>query len=183
MAETLTTRLQLIKNDTLELVNINEINAAFDKIDNNLVPAAKMFNSIQQSIPTAASTLIQYNSTSFDSYAGRAEGPMVDLAAESITIRKTGVYMVSIGGSFVANVTGVRRLDINKNGVTQVNSTVMPGFTGSANTLTFSSSFYLVAGDVITGGAFQNSGGALGFDKNTFVEGDFLDVVWVGSIV
>lgn len=185
MAETTTSRLGLIKNTpgTGEQVNIAEINSGFDAIDKNFIPAAKIIRTAAspQSIPNSAATGVDYNSTAFDSYAARPEGPMADTTNDRIIIRKDGVYIVSAGGNFAANATGVRRIDIVKNGVTLAGDTTA-GFVGAANGLSFSAPFSFVNGDLITINVFQNSGAGLVWDLNTFAEGNYLSAVWHGSL-
>jgi hypothetical protein len=186
MTQTLTSRLGLIKNTpgTGEQVNIAEINSAFDEIDDNFVPAAKIINTnaAPQTVPNNAATQILYNATAFDSYSSRPEGPMADTTNDQIIIRKDGVYIVTCGGNFAANATGVRRLDVLKNGVTQGGDTAA-GFTGAANGLSYSLSLSLFNGDLVTAKAFQNSGAGLVWDLNTFIEGNFLSAIWVGALL
>jgi hypothetical protein len=184
MGETLTNRLQAIKNDNAELVNILELNAAFDKFDNHFIPAAKMYNTVLQlGIPNNVATKTVYDTIAYDTYAARPEGPMASLALNQITIRKDGIYTCSINGNCTANATGVRRLDIQKNGVLQLGAGPYQAFVGGQNGFNITVDMALVAGDIITGSFFQNSGVALDFGKNTFVEGDALMVSWKGSLV
>lgn len=184
MAQTLTSRVGAIKNTpgTGEQVSIAEVDAAFDLFDNHFIPTAKLIRTAAspQSVPNNAATGVDYNSTAFDSYATRPEGAMADTTNDRIIIRKDGTYIISAGGSFAANATGVRRLDIVKNGVTLAGDTAL-GFTGAANGLSFSAPFDLVIGDLITVNVFQNSGAGLVWDLNTFAEGNFLSAVWQGS--
>lgn len=184
MSQTTTDRVKAIKNTpgTGEFVQVSEINDAFDKLDNHFVPAAKMVNSVAQSIPNNAITTATYNTTLFDTYAGRGEGPMANNSTETITIRKSGLYLVTANNSFAVNATGVRRADIRKNG-TSILSIVNGAFTGGATTLCLSDIFDLDANDTITCVVFQTSGAALDCDGNTFAEGKSLSAVWVGSPV
>jgi len=181
MTITLTNRLQISKPDGSEFINVALLNAGWDKTDGNFVPAAKMTASVAQSVPNNALTLAAFNVTTFDSYAARAEGAMVNLTNDAITIRKAGLYYVSLVASFAANATGVRRGDIRKNG-TSLLSIVDLSFTGGANGVKISDFFNFAVDDVITGGLFQNSGAALNADGNTFAEGMALTAIWLGSL-
>lgn len=181
MTVTLTNRLGLSKPDTAELVSIALLTNNFDLIDANFIPAAKMVASVAQSVPNNAVTTAAFNVTGIDTYSARPEGAMVNLTTDTITIRKTGLYYVSLVASFVANATGVRRCDIRKNG-TSLLSEVRVAFTGGANTVQAGDLFSLADTDAITGALFQNSGGALNADGNTFAEGMALSVYWVGSL-
>jgi len=181
MTVTTTPRLTLSKPDGAELVSIALINANSDKIDSNFIPAAKMTASAAQSVPNNALTTAAFNTTGFDTYAARPEGAMVNLTTDTITIRKDGIYYVSLNAAFVANATGVRRGDIRKNG-TSLLSIVDLSFSGGANCVKISDFFAFVTNDAITGGLFQNSGAALNADGNTFAEGMALSVIWVGSL-
>lgn len=184
MAETLTNRVQAIKNDNAELVNILEIDAGFDKFDNHFIPACKLFNSIQQTVANNTTpTVMQFDTVLWDSYAARAEGPMADLVNDKITIRKDGIYTVSLNGNWIANATGVRRLDVMKNTILIAGAGPALGFVGGQNGQGISQEFSFVVGDVIQGNLFQNSGAGLDFGKNTFGEGACLSVTWKGSLV
>jgi len=184
MTDTLTSRLGLIKPTpgTSDQVDIAELNSNADFIDKNFIPSAKIINTVAapQTIPNNAATQVLYNATAFDSYAARPEGAMADTTNDQIVIRKDGIYIVICGGNFAANAVGVRRLDLLKNGVTQGGDTAL-GFTGAANGLSYSTPMDCVNGDLITVKVFQNSGAGLVWDLNTFVEGNFLGVVWHGS--
>lgn len=185
MTTTSTPRLLLLKPTpgTAHAININEANGNMDKLDNNFIPAAKIFMSVTQlAIPNNSTTVCDYDSTSFDSYATRPEGPMADLVNNWIIIRKAGVYICSINGNFVANATGVRRLDLAKNGIIQAGAGPYLSFVGGQNGLGFTTALSLAVNDKVSAQAFQNSGGTLDFGKNTFVEGDSLSVIWHGSL-
>lgn len=184
MAQTLTDRVKAILNtpDTGEQVQIAELNSNFSKLDNNFMPAAGFRSTVDQSIPNNAATKITYPTVAFDSYAARSEGPMADLALDEITIRKAGLYTIKLAGSFEPVLAGARRLDIVKNGVAQVSDT-SAGYTGANCCLSIAKDMVLAVNDVISGRAFQNSGAALNWNHNTFAEGNYLSVSWLGSVV
>lgn len=182
MSQTLTDRVEAIKNTpgTGENVLVAEINSAFDKFDNHFIPAAKLRNTVAQSVPNNAVTGVVYNTVVYDSYAARSEGAMANAATETITIRKTGLYLIVNKVAFLASVVGVRRLDINKNGAL-FHTKTRAGFTGGANVVDISTIEVLTAGDTITSSAYQNFGSALDTDPgNNGVE---LSVAWLGTVV
>ena len=179
MTVTTTNRLLMSKPDDDEFVSVALLNANWDKADADFRPAAKMVASAAQSIVTATTTKCAYNVTNFDSYAARPEGAMINLTNDEITIRKAGLYLVTTSGSFAANATGVRRLDIRKNGTSLVSDTRV----ASAQTcgLHLAGIFAFAVNDLITAACFQNSGGNLNIDGNTFADGMELSVLWLGS--
>ena len=180
MAQTLTTRVEAIKNDDLENVLVAEINSAFDKFDNHFIPAAKLRNTVLQTIPNNAVTGVVYNTVLYDSYAARSEGAMANAATETITIRRAGLYLIVNKVAFLASAVGVRRLDINKNGALFHTKTRL-GFTGGSNVVDISVIEVLAANDTITSSAYQNFGAGLDTDPgNNGVE---LSVVWIGAVV
>lgn len=181
MAETLTTRLQLIKNDVVELVNINEINAAFDKIDNNYIPTAELLNTTTHSIPVNVTTKMAFNVINFDSYATNVAGAMANVVSNDITIRKTGVYNVSAYGTFDLNGTGIRRVGYFKNGATQFVNQQLSNASYPVS-LSVSKNVYLVAGDVIAGSCYHTANVAINITNNGFPEGCGISVSWLGSI-
>lgn len=181
MGETLTDRVKAIKNDDLEFVNIAEINAAFDKFDNHFIPSAKLISTVTQTIPNNTVTKLTYSAIGHDSYSARAEGPMASLATDDITVRKAGLYIVSAGYTWVSNATGVRRIDIVKNGVSTAGD-IKLGYVGGGNSITVTTPLVLAVNDVISISVFQNSGAPLDVNNNAFPEGNWLGVVWAGSI-
>jgi hypothetical protein len=183
MAQTLTERVEAIKNTpgTGEAAQVSEINSAFDKFDNHFIPAAQLRNTVAQSIPNNATTKTVYSQISYDSYSTRSEGVMASIGTDDITIRRDGLYIVSLVGSFALNATGIRRMGIGKNGTIQ--TAVQAGGTASGSSqLSITQPFVLADGDIITGHVFQNSGGALDLSDNSFLDGSSLSVTWVGSV-
>jgi hypothetical protein len=178
---TLTERLQIVKADANEFVSVGaHITAGFDKIDSNFIPTAKMVGSSAQSIPNNTLTKCAFNVAQFDSYAARSEGAMINLTNDEITIRKAGIYYLRFNGSFATSGTGVRRGDIRKNGVTLLSEVRTPS-AGGACSLSVGDFFNLAVNDIIQAHAFQNSGGAINIDGNTFAEGFSLSATWQGN--
>lgn len=188
MAETLTQRLQLIKNDNAELVLIGEINAAFDKIDNNIIPAAKIRTvNGTQSLATAQSTKVTLNTTVYDSWATKVEGAMANPANNRLIAPLTGLYHVEAGACFASNATGYRALGIAVNGIV---SPFRARYFKDANTgaigtlIQVSDDIPLTAADNIECWAVQNSNGPLVLDPAAATADDaiFLSATWIGKI-
>lgn len=179
MTVTLTNRLGLSKPDDAELVSIALLDSNFDKIDNDFRPAARMSTSVDQSIAHNTLTATAFNVTDYDSYAARPEGAMVNLSTDVITIRKTGLYVICNKVTFASNATGVRRLDLNVNGVLE-ETHANGAFTGANLLLYMTTLRPLTAGDTLTSSCFQTSGGALNALFAT--KGTMLGCAWVGSL-
>lgn len=181
MAQTLTNRVEAIKNDNDENILIAEINSAFDKFDNHFIPACKIRNT-NQSIPHNVTTNVQFSATTVDSYSARDEGDMADLANDRILIRKTGLYLITFNNLWLSgSAPGLLRSDIVKNG-TSVNAVFDPG-TAAALSQKVEHSELLTAGDIITARVFQTSGVARSIDHNTYDNVLELSAVWQGSVV
>lgn len=182
MGQTLTSLKKAIKNDNAENVDITEINSAFDKFDNNFVPACMIENTAVQSIPNTGLQLLQYNAIIYDTFAARSEGPMADLSNDRIIIRKTGLYTVTARiWTTTAIAAGVMFLGIyvNGNGITSVQKT--PG--AQQETQEVTDDLLLNSGDLVTINAIQNSGAPRNYSKNTWPHGFSFAAKWIGSAV
>lgn len=184
MAQSLTSLLKMIKNTpgTGEQVQIAEINSALDKTDNRFTPGCMIAFTGSQSPASATFTDSDYNQIRHDSFAGRAEGPMADISANVITIRKDGMYFLKTASGFTTNATGQRRIAIMVNGTEQVNWE-RAADAGGPVMLECSIALALVSGDVIKSQIRQTSGGALGVSANTALNGCHLSAHWLGSAV
>ncbi len=85
---------------------------------------------------------------------------------ELIIVPITGAYAIRARLVFAANATGYRRAKVTKNAVTSFLVSVTP-VTGEETTILLNERVDLVAGDVVTILAEQNSGGALNLIKNS----------------
>jgi hypothetical protein len=184
MSQTLTALKKAIKNTpgTGELAQVSELNDAFDKFDNNFVPACKIRNSATQVIATGTPTDLQYNATAFDSFAARSEGPMADLSNDRIQIRKAGVYIVK-ANSWITTVSavGVMRMDLRINGAaTKVCQEIA---TNTIITQDVWDIMLLAVNDLITCNVNQTSGANRNYSDNTLPNGFELSAVWLGSII
>lgn len=184
MAQTLTNRVKAIKNTpgTAEFVDISEINAAFDKFDNHFIPGAKIWSSIDQSIPNNVNTQLAYNTTIVDSYAARAEGPMADLINDWIIIRKPGLYYVHASNLWVAGTAaGILRVNLAIN--TVVSNSIFDGPQAAAKSQDIFGEYVFAAGDKITCSVQQSQGSARLNTNNTYQNIFTLAAIWAGSVV
>ena len=186
MGQTFTTRVKAIKNDDAETVLVSEINGAFDKLDNNFTPAAKMRSSGAQSITNSSSVKIAYDQTVFDSFAARSEGAMADLSNDQINIRIAGLYLITASVVFVSNITGYRSVGIRK-GATLIKRVSTDGNTQNSidTSMTVSDPIVCAANDIISAVALQTSGAALNIDPSFggALDAIALSAVWLGSVV
>lgn len=184
MAQTLTDRVKAVKNTpgTGENVSIAEINSAFDKLDNHFIPACKIWSSIDQSLPNNVNTQLQYNTTIFDTYAARSEGPMADLSNDWIIIRKPGLYYVHASNLLVAGVAaGIIRSNLAINGT--VNNSVFDGPQAAAKSQDIFGEYLFAAGDKITCMIQQSQGSARLNTNNTYQNIFTLAAMWSGNNV
>jgi hypothetical protein len=180
VAEILTSRLKIIKNDDDEFVDIDEINAGFDKIDNNFIPACMMAFTGSQT-PASGSTVTQdMNQTRHDTYSARAEGPMADLTNNLITIRRKGIYVLTCSSGFAANATNNRRLGLEVNAVEQINLEVGPKPIGAIN-MVISIAMSLSVNDQVRCTVLQTSGIALAVSAGGAPNGVHISATWVGD--
>lgn len=188
MTQSLTQRLDLIKNipGTGEQVNIAEINAAFDQIDANKIPAAKMRrNAGTQAIATATTTTVDFDVVTYDTWALESEGAMADITGNQMNIKIDGIYMVSAGVVYNTAATGFRALGVALNGV--ITPYKLRHFIDAnaavPTPVAVCKPMPLSAGDVLTCHVIQNSGGSVNLDQSGLTAEDaiYLEAVWQGK--
>lgn len=106
--------------------------------------------------------IASWDSKSFDSHNG------FNLSTGEYTCPRAGV--ISIGGDvgFASNSTGLRYAVVQKNGSTELYSTVMSATVGNVSMVSLSGLIQVNAGDLIKLKAFQNSGGNLAYSECRF---------------
>lgn len=136
------------------------LGGAGQTVDERGVPSVRVYTGAAQSIPTAAGTLISFNSERWDTEDLHSN----TTNTSRITIKTPGLYLIQGRLDFASNSTGRRGIILLKNG------TNAPGSEGAdwramggANVGDFgmTSVLQLVAGDYLEIQAFQDSGGAL----------------------
>src|SRR6266498_1953339 len=180
MGVTYTHRLIASKPDGAELVAIALLNANFDKFDADFRPAASMSTMVGQAFTSGVTTQVIFDVLDFDSYAARAEGAMVNLSTDTITIRKAGLYYFTGKARWAANATGVRQMQLAKNGTSLVGHSA-PGIAGTTVDSEFSHLVPCAVNDAIILRASQNSGGSLS-TAPSFVCDITLQALFVGSL-
>lgn len=116
--------------------------------------------SAPQSIPNAAATSIGFDTESYDTdvYHNNVVNP------SRITVPSSGLYLATATITFNTNVTGIRQIEVLKNGLgfvgmANIRSVPIAGFPLILNVST--GPIYLAAGDYLEVFVYQTSGGAL----------------------
>jgi hypothetical protein len=127
---------------------------------------AHVNNSANQSITNNTDTVVAFDQEVFDSDA--FHDPVTNNTRLTIPSGKDGYYLIGTTVAFASNATGIRRLQVYKNGVaTAVAANTQGAVSGSETRLNASMLLSLVATDYLEVWALQNSGGALNLVGNT----------------
>lgn len=123
-----------------------------------IVPAARVYHNVAQSIPTAVGTLLAFNSERFDTDA------IHDVTTNNsrLTCKTAGKYLIFANVEFAANATGVRYINIALNGATVIGSqTSLSSDVTIPARINASVIYDLAVNDYIEVNVYQDSGGAL----------------------
>ncbi len=120
------------------------------------VPACRAYNSTNISLTNATLTVLALDSEAFDS------DTMHDLVTSNsrVTIKTAGKYLFVGSVEFAGNATGVRIVQLLKNGASLVQESDMPGI-ATAHSVVCPMINDFAVNDYIELRAYQNSGGAL----------------------
>jgi hypothetical protein len=119
--------------------------------------AAKYTMSGAQSIPDATQTVLDYPAKVYDTHGAVTTG-----ASWKFTAPIAGLYRVEAGAAFASNTTGVRQMEIHKNGSLHEVVDFRTGNAGGYFTLARGGTeLKLVAGDYISAVVYQDRGGSL----------------------
>lgn len=116
-----------------------------------------------QSLANSTTTIVNFATEAFDSHDAVTVG-----SSWKFTAPIDGIYRITSIVTFAANATGVRQLDIYKNGASNAIIGLTP-YTISTGTSTLfggAASLDLTKGDYVDIRAWQNSGGALALISN-----------------
>jgi len=139
---------------------------------------ARAWASGTQSIPNATATVLTWNSESFDTNSYHSTSSNTG----RMTVPTTGYYLLTGVVIMNVNATGLRVLDIKKNGSTSVSYIEVGATTagGTGTTLQFTTVLYAAANDYFEMTMYQNSGGNL----LTYIGGEqynFFSIVSLGA--
>jgi hypothetical protein len=139
---------------------------------------ARVYNSVNESVPNNAATALTFDLERYDSanYHSSAVNP------SRLTIPSTGTGKYSVGGcaSFDANVNGHRTLLVRLNGAAVIAQSLAQAVTDAAvpTTLNVATEYALFGGDYVELVVYQNSGGPL----NVLSTGNYTPEFWISAI-
>ena len=123
------------------------------------IPAVRVTRTTDQSIANNAGTPLAFDSERYDTAA------MHDNATNNsrLTAPVAGIYAVTVEIDWLFNATGIRNLELRRNGATPIaTQTVSPPPTGDQEVTT---QVRLGAGEFVEASVQQNSGGSLSVSK------------------
>ena len=133
---------------------------------NNLIvpPVCVVYNSSDLLIPNNAFTDLTFNSESIDTDGMHSTSTNTN----RITINTTGIYVMSLVGSFAADATGIRTLAIFVDGSDYLCAADIPANSVGGCTVSLTSPpIQLTSGQYVNAQAYQTSGGTLALTANT----------------
>lgn len=139
-------------------------------------PRASAYNSTTQSLTSGAATALTFDSEDID--VGAMHSTVSNTSRVTVPGSQGGLYLMIGQTTFAANATGVRRLDLRKNGATNL-STCQAANAGGGDSVVVNvvGIAVLSATDYIELVGTQNSGGALNAGSATRSLASCLQVV------
>lgn len=139
-------------------------NVPYDDIDATLAKLARcqVYNNATQSISSGAFAALTFNSEDIDD--GGLHSTVSNTSRITIPTGMGGIYLIGGATFFAANATGIRQIQVLKNGVTIVGTRgLTAGFSvgGVGPALHTQALVSLAAADYVELSVFQDSGGAL----------------------
>jgi hypothetical protein len=150
---------------------------AVDAADASSFVGCSAYKSTTQSIANSTNTILTFDSESFDTSAFHSTS--VNNSRITIPAGKAGKYLVNAIVGFGANGTGIRTVELHKNG--SITSNLLQGAPGSASVTYFNGSIIsnLAAADYLELSVFQSSGGALNVSGGT--DATIFSVTYLGA--
>ena len=147
------------------------ISVAADSVALAPIPSCRITKSTQN-ITSNSFTDLDFDAFTYDN---ALDSTMRDLTNNRVYARRTGLYIVTLGGVFATDATGGRYAAIIKDGTALARGSFanMGGIYGGYTTVTTIN--YAVSGSYFSAQAYQASGSTLAFT------GAYLEIVWVGS--
>lgn len=132
-------------------------------VDERGVPAAKAYRTAVQAIPNATWTAVAFDASSAELYDTDSIHDPTS-SSSRFTIKTPGLYSIAASVDWNANGTGIRFVEIRKNGLAlseMADYSVAGNATAGANRMQVTTQLILAAGDYIELMVHQTSGGAL----------------------
>lgn len=120
-------------------------------------PKCSVFNSAVQSVPTSTDSILTANSERYDN-----DGCHSTISQTSrTTIQTAGRYLLNANCKFLANATGVRKVEFLINGTTVLNGMLVGAANGTDTDLQATRTWTFAVGEYVEVRAYQSSGGNL----------------------
>jgi hypothetical protein len=147
-------------------------------LDVSQAPAVRVFHNTTQSITSALQTVLAFNSERYDQAAGAASTQHDTVTNNSrLTCLYAGIYKITGHIEFAANATGLRLVNIQLNGTTEIARQETLNLGGADPcSLTVTSDYALAVNDYVQLRAYQSSGGALNVTVSANFSPEFMMV-------
>lgn len=138
-------------------------------------PACRVYHNANQSVANGAVAYLSFNSERYDTDS------MHNTVTNNgrITFNTAGLYHVFAQIVFASNVTGVRAIEIRRNGGNNIILNTVQATSAFNTRMGISTIWKFAAADYIECGVFQNSGGALNAEFNADYSPEF-GATWIG---
>jgi hypothetical protein len=138
---------------------------------------AQVTNTSSQSIPNGTYTTLNFQSENFDTDGFHDNS--TNNSRLTIPAGKGGKYLITTQINFANNSTGLRIIEITKNGGATLAQSMFSPISGSTSTFAFSCVVSAVATDYFTMQAYQSSGGSL--NVNSGSDSTRFDISYLGA--
>ena len=142
-----------------------------------VVPAARVYNNADQSIPNNSATALTFNSETFDT------DTIHDTSTNTgrLTCKTAGIYEISASVAFAAHSTGTRALYFYLNGATTIAQVRLRATPDGRTMLNLNTQYSLSVNDYIELYAYQNSSGALSVNADDRFGCEFM-MTYLGKV-
>ncbi len=145
-------------------VNDNVLALATDLIDLGEVPSCGIHKTGDQTLSNTILTEIAFGTTTWDT------DQMADLSNNGITIRRSGLYLVTLNCLFAADSTGYRNSLVEVDDTVRFMGQTIPAHATIDGRLSSANIRYLTLGETLTASVRQASGGDLALRGSTSIE-------------
>src|SRR6266540_1216557 len=142
--------------------------------DSHRMPTARVYHNIAQTLTTAVTLVLAFNSERFDT------DTIHDTVTNNtrLTCKTAGVYAIGASAEFAANATGYRQLQIRLNAVTAICEQDITSIGAVVHRMSLATVYQLAVNDYVELTATQNSGGNL----NINATGNHSPEFWMARI-